>query len=48
MKKLIIISAPSGAGKTTLIKEILKENFNLEFSISTCSREKRKGEIDKK
>lgn len=42
--KLIIFSAPSGAGKTTIVKKLLQENFNLEFSISACSREKRNNE----
>ncbi|MBI5219949.1 MAG: guanylate kinase [Bacteroidia bacterium] len=44
--KLIIFSAPSGAGKTTIVRHILKENFNLEFSISACSRPKRPNEKD--
>ncbi len=43
-KKMIIISAPSGAGKTTLIKYLLAERQNIEFSISACSRPKRDGE----
>lgn len=42
--KLVIFSAPSGAGKTTIIKEILKLNFPLEFSISACNRSPRVGE----
>lgn len=46
--KLIIFSAPSGAGKTTLVKQLLKENLNLEFSISACSRDKRINETDGK
>ncbi len=36
--KLIIFSAPSGAGKTTIVKHLLKQDFNLEFSISATSR----------
>ena len=36
--KLIIFSAPSGAGKTTVVKELLKEFSNFEFSISATSR----------
>ncbi len=36
--KLIIFSAPSGAGKTTVIKELLKIFPNFEFSISATSR----------
>jgi len=43
---MIIISAPSGAGKTTLIKFLLSERSDLEFSISACSRSKREGETD--
>jgi guanylate kinase len=36
--KLIIFSAPSGAGKTTIVKHLLNLNLNLEFSISATSR----------
>ena len=39
--KLIIFSAPSGSGKTTIVKELLKNNANLGFSISACTRDKR-------
>lgn len=39
--KLIIFSAPSGAGKTTIVKHLLKQDFDLEFSISATSREPR-------
>ncbi len=39
--KLIIFSAPSGSGKTTIVKELLKNNSNLGFSISACTRDKR-------
>jgi len=46
--KLIIISAPSGAGKTTILKHLLKQGLNLEFSVSACSREKRINEINGK
>lgn len=42
--KLIIFSAPSGAGKTTIVKHLLQQNFNLEFSISATSREARHNE----
>lgn len=44
--KAIIFSAPSGAGKTTIVKHLLKVIPGLRFSISACSREKRKGEED--
>ena len=39
--KLIIFSAPSGAGKTTIVKHLLKVNPHLGFSISACTRDKR-------
>ncbi|MBK7181586.1 MAG: guanylate kinase [Bacteroidetes bacterium] len=42
--KLIIFSAPSGAGKTTIVHHLLKVFPDLEFSVSACSREIRKGE----
>lgn len=42
--KMIIISAPSGAGKTTMVKYLLGERSDIEFSISACSRPKRDGE----
>lgn len=44
--KLIIFSAPSGAGKTTIVKRLLQKDFNLEFSISATSRKARPNEID--
>ena len=42
--KLIIFSAPSGAGKTTIVHHLLEEFPQLEFSVSACSRPMRKGE----
>jgi guanylate kinase len=36
--KLVIISAPSGAGKTTIVNQLLKRGLNLEFSISATTR----------
>ncbi len=40
--KLIIFSAPSGSGKTTIVKHLLKyPELNLEFSISAATREPR-------
>ena len=39
--KLIIFSAPSGSGKTTIVKHLLNRGFNLEFSISATSRKPR-------
>ena len=46
--KLIIFSAPSGAGKTTIVHAMLQKVAELEFSISACSREKRKNEVEGK
>lgn len=43
--KLIILSAPSGTGKTTICKELLKRNPKWTFSISVTTREKRENEI---
>ena len=44
--KLIIFSAPSGAGKTTIVHHLLRTFPFLEFSVSACSREKRKNEVE--
>ena len=44
-KKLIIISSPSGAGKTTLCKLLIKKMKNLNLSISYTSRSKRLNEV---
>jgi len=43
--KVIIFSAPSGAGKTSIVHSLLKSELNLEFSISACTRKKRVTEI---
>ncbi|MDH5474099.1 MAG: guanylate kinase [Cyclobacteriaceae bacterium] len=39
--KVIIFSAPSGSGKTTIVHHLLKNSNNLGFSISACTRDKR-------
>jgi len=44
--KMIIFSAPSGAGKTTIVRAMLDFFPGLEFSVSACSRPKRETEID--
>lgn len=46
--KLLIFSAPSGSGKTTIVKHLLSKYPSLEFSISACSRPPRNGEMDGK
>ena len=48
IQKAIIISAPSGAGKTTIVKHLLSVIPSLEFSVSACSRPKRENESDGK
>lgn len=44
--KAIIFSAPSGAGKTTIVRHLLQLDLGLEFSISACSRPARPQEVD--
>ena len=46
--KAIIFSAPSGAGKTTIVRYLLEKKLPLLFSISACSRKRRPNEIDGK
>lgn len=46
MSKLIIFSAPSGAGKSTIVNYLLTQNLGLEFSISATSRSPRGDEKD--
>ena len=44
--KLIVFSAPSGSGKTTIVRHLLKqEELKLDFSISAASREARPNEV---
>ena len=44
--KLVIISAPSGAGKTTIVKHLLESGLDLAFSVSATTRPPRGKEID--
>ncbi|MFN3918303.1 MAG: guanylate kinase [Flavobacteriales bacterium] len=44
-QKCVIFSAPSGAGKTTIVKYLLGCNIGLQFSISATSRPKREQEV---
>lgn len=46
MEKVIIFSAPSGSGKTTIVHELLKKYPQFEFSISATSRAPRGQERD--
>lgn len=43
--KLIILTAPSGAGKTTIARRVMEEIPELTFSISATTRPKRSGEV---
>ncbi|GAB4257696.1 MAG: guanylate kinase [Saprospiraceae bacterium] len=43
--KLIIVTAPSGSGKTTIVKHLLSTFDNLAFSVSATTRPPRKGEV---
>lgn len=44
--KLFVIAAPSGAGKTTLVKALVKRNPGFRFSVSFTTRKQRKNEVD--
>ena len=48
MANAIIISAPSGAGKTSLVKDLLSKVDNIQVSISHTTRLPRPGEVDGK
>lgn len=43
--KVIIFSAPSGAGKTTLVRHVLESGVQLAFSVSACTRPMRPYEV---
>ena len=44
--RLIVLSAPSGTGKTSVCKELLRRISDWTFSISVTTREPREGEKD--
>lgn len=44
--RLFVIAAPSGAGKTTLVKALVARNPGLRFSISYTTRQKRRTEVN--
>jgi guanylate kinase len=46
MSKVFVITGPSGVGKGTLIRELLRRVPDLELSISATTREPREGEVD--
>ncbi|RWX48670.1 guanylate kinase [Candidatus Electrothrix communis] len=43
---LLVVSAPSGCGKTTILKKLMAEISGLEFSVSHTTRQARPGERD--
>ncbi len=43
---IIVISAPSGTGKTTIVRELIKNNENLVACVSYTTRKKRTNEVD--
>lgn len=43
---MLVLSSPSGAGKTTITREILSRDANLEISVSATTRPKRPGEVE--
>lgn len=45
---LVVISSPSGAGKTTIAKKLVAQKLNLELSVSLTTRKPRSGEIEGK
>ena len=45
---MLVLSSPSGAGKTTLARRLLEQEPGLAMSVSYTTRKKRKGEIDGK
>jgi guanylate kinase len=44
--RLVIFCAPSGSGKTTIVRELMKEFSSLAFSVSATTRDPREGELD--
>jgi guanylate kinase len=43
---MFVIEAPSGTGKTTVIKQLLAQDKELKFSVSVTTRARREGEVD--
>ena len=46
--RIVILSGPSGVGKGTVLKEVMRHNPALQFSVSATTREKRPGEVEGK
>ncbi len=43
---LVVVSSPSGAGKTSICREVVRRDRNLAYSVSATTRPRRKGETD--
>ena len=43
---LVILSSPSGAGKTSIARALVEENKNFLFSVSATTRKSRPGEVN--
>lgn len=43
--KILVISAPSGTGKTTILKQVLQKHPDIVFSVSATTRKMREGEV---
>jgi guanylate kinase len=47
-RKVIVITAPSGSGKSSIVRKLIMQRTDLQFSVSCTTRAKRAGEIDGK
>ena len=45
---MLVLSSPSGAGKTTIARRLLAEDARLELSVSATTRQRRPGEVEGK
>ena len=45
---MLVLSSPSGAGKTTIARRLLAEDEGLELSVSATTRQRRPGEVEGK
>jgi len=45
---MLVLSSPSGAGKTTIARQLLAEDTGLELSVSATTRQRRSGEVEGK
>ena len=43
---MLVLSSPSGAGKTTITRKLLERDDNLRISVSVTTRPRRPGEVD--